>query len=156
MFSELFKKRVLLIYTLIFGYLWSADSFIYYGISLISTLISGAGSKYWSYALTGLVEIPSYVASPLLLDFLGRRLTVMLAHFLTAISFVGIIFVEDPTISLILWLIGKFGISCAFTSLFVYASEIFPTVFRSSLIGICIVLARVGGIFAPLTRLMVS
>lgn len=104
---------------------------------MISTLLSGAGSKYWSYALTGLVEIPSYICSPFLLEFLGRRLFVSLSHFLTAIAFVGIIFVEDPTISLILWLIGKFGISCAFTSLFVYATEIFPTVLRSSLIGIC-------------------
>jgi hypothetical protein len=37
----------------------------------------------------------------------------------------------------------------------VYASEVFPTVIRSSCIGLCIILARVGGLFAPLTRLMV-
>lgn len=108
-FSELLKKRVLLIYTLILGYLWTCDSFVYYGISLISTLLSGAGSKYWSYALTGLVEIPSYLCSPFFLDFLGRKKFVSLCHFLTAAAFFGLIFVENPTFSLILWLVGKFG-----------------------------------------------
>ncbi|KAI6182570.1 putative transporter [Aphelenchoides bicaudatus] len=155
-FAELLQKRVLLLYTLILGYLWSCDSFVYYGISLISTLLSGAGSKYWSYALTGLVEIPSYLCSPFLLDLLGRRLFVSICHAITAAAFLGIMFVEDEKWSLILWLIGKFGISCAFTALFVYASEVFPTVIRSRCIGLCIILARVAGLFSPLTRLMTT
>lgn len=37
-----------------------------------------------------------------------------------------------------------------------YASEIFPTVVRSSCIGVCIVVSQVGGILAPFTRLMTA
>lgn len=53
-------------------------------------------------------------------------------------------------------LLGKFAISCAFTSLFVYSSEVFPTVFRNGCIGACVVVARLGGAFAPAVRTMVG
>lgn len=121
---ELLKRRILIIYLLILAYIWTCDAFVYYGISLISTLLSGAGSKYWSYALTGMIEIPSCILSPFLLDLIGflasnilyllpiiigRRLFVSLTHLLTAISFLGIMFVKNETLSLVLWLIGKFG-----------------------------------------------
>lgn len=107
--SELVKKKVLFVYILVLGYLWTCDSFVYYGISLISTLLSGAGSKYWSYFFTGIVEIPSYLLSPFLLDLIGRRLFVSISHLLTAAAFMGIICVEDEKLSFVLWLIGKFG-----------------------------------------------
>lgn len=65
-------------------------------------------------------------------------------------------FPGNPTVSLVLWLIGKFGISCAFTCLFVYASEVFPTNLRSGCIGVCEILARLGGVFAPEVNALVS
>lgn len=53
-------------------------------------------------------------------------------------------------------MVGKFSISCAFTSIFVYGSEVFPTVYRTGCIGMCEVVARFGGVFAPAVRTMVS
>lgn len=41
-----------------------------------------------------------------------------------------------------------------FTSLFVYASEVFVTTYRTRCIGLCVTVARLSGITAPLTRSM--
>lgn len=106
---EMFKKKIIIVYMLIFAYLWTCDSGAYYGISLISTLLSGVGSKYWNYALIALVDMPAYVIVPLLLDFMGRKLLVSTSHFLTAGAFLGAIFIGDGKLSFVLWLIGKFG-----------------------------------------------
>uniref|UniRef100_A0A914S3V2 Major facilitator superfamily (MFS) profile domain-containing protein n=1 Tax=Parascaris equorum TaxID=6256 RepID=A0A914S3V2_PAREQ len=54
-----------------------------------------------------------------------------------------------------LWLMGKFAISCSFMCIFVYGSEIFPTTIRNVCIGLCSVIARVGGIVAPYVKLLV-
>ncbi|KAI1721631.1 sugar transporter domain-containing protein [Ditylenchus destructor] len=149
---ELLSSRLLFIYTLVMVYLWTCDTFVYYGLSLFSTQL--AGDKYINYALLGLIEIPSYLVSPVLLNKLGRRFYVSLCHLLAAVSFFTIIFSDNSRVNLIMWLVGKFAISSAFTSLFVYASEVFPTIVRNGCIGVCSVVARLGGAFAPMVRTM--
>ena len=52
--------------------------------------------------------------------------------------------------------VGKFGISAAFTIMFVYIAEIFPTSIRSLGIGTCSMAARIGGILAPFVADLVS
>lgn len=81
--------------------------------------------------------------------WLVRLLSVMLDAYARILG-------HGSTLTLCLWLIGKFSISWAFTSIRSYASELFPTVYRSSCIGICEMVARFGGVFAPLTRTLVS
>lgn len=46
--------------------------------------------------------------------------------------------------------IGKFGVTCAFAIIYVYAAELFPTVLRSTGMGMSSVMARVGSILAPI------
>lgn len=62
---------------------------------------------------------------------------------------------DNTHVQLIMWLIGKFAISCAFILLFVYTSEIFPTVVRNGCIGACEVVGRIGGVFAAAVKNMV-
>uniref|UniRef100_A0A915D4Y3 Uncharacterized protein n=1 Tax=Ditylenchus dipsaci TaxID=166011 RepID=A0A915D4Y3_9BILA len=153
LFRQLKNNRQLSIYTLVFVYLWTCDNFVYYGLSLFSTQLSG--NRYLNFALVALIEIPSYVSSPFLLNRLGRKLFVSLCHLLASASFFAIIFLgASPEFNLAMWLVGKFGITCAFTGLFVYASEVFPTVVRNGCIGLCNFVAGVGGACAPAVRTM--
>lgn len=46
--------------------------------------------------------------------------------------------------------IGKFGVTCAFAINYVYAAELFPTVLRSTGMGMCSVMGGVGSILAPI------
>lgn len=157
------SRHLVWVYTALFAYLWTCNTFIYYGLSLFSTKLSG--DIYTNYVWVGIVEIPSYFVSPYLLDKLGRRLFIALSHFLAAFSYTMIVInelapgwkwtkLECPleSVTLVMWLLGKFAISCSFTSLFVYASEVFPTVTRNSNIGICAACSRIGATMVPFVK----
>lgn len=56
---------------------------------------------------------------------------------------------------LVAFLIGKFGITIAFTVLYVFTTELFPTPLRHSLLGTCSMFGRTGSMIAPQTPLLV-
>lgn len=55
-----------------------------------------------------------------------------------------------------LYLFGKFCITIAFTVVYVYTTELFPTQLRHSLLGTCSMFGRMGSIVAPQTPLLVN
>uniref|UniRef100_A0A0K0E9M9 MFS domain-containing protein n=1 Tax=Strongyloides stercoralis TaxID=6248 RepID=A0A0K0E9M9_STRER len=145
-------KKILFLHLIIFAFIWTTDTVIYYALSFFSTNLSG--NMYINYVLSGLIECPSYLVVPLFLDYLGRKGLTFLMHFIASIAlFLGLIIRQDQHIFyLIIWLTGKFCISCTFTSIFVYGSEIFPTSFRNVSLGFCAVISRFGGIIAPYSK----
>jgi hypothetical protein len=44
---------------------------------------------------------------------------------------------------------GKFGAASAFSIVYLYTAELYPTVVRSTAVGLCSMMARIGGISAP-------
>ncbi|KAK0423687.1 hypothetical protein QR680_008278 [Steinernema hermaphroditum] len=150
--GELLDRKIFLLYTFVLAYLWSCDTFVYYGLSLFSTRL--AGNRYVNYMLSGLVELPAYGIAPILLDKCGRKPSVSVGHFLTGVAMITYLFVpaDELALSLTVWLIAKFAISCSFVNIFVYGSEIFPTTIRNLCIGICAVVSKIGGNLAPHVR----
>lgn len=55
------KSRVLVVRFVIIVYNWITNAFVYYGLSLNSTSLSG--NKYLNYTLVCLIEIPGYTIS---------------------------------------------------------------------------------------------
>ena len=60
------------------------------------------------------------------------------------------------TIRLLVYMLGKFGISAVMMMLYLYTSELYPTVYRHSLLGFSSTVGRIGSIVAPLTPVLVS
>uniref|UniRef100_A0A1I8AEA2 MFS domain-containing protein n=1 Tax=Steinernema glaseri TaxID=37863 RepID=A0A1I8AEA2_9BILA len=150
--KELLERKIFLLYTFVLAYLWSCDTFVYYGLSLFSTRL--AGNRYVNYMLSGLVELPAYGIAPILLDKWGRKPSVSIGHFLTGVAMITYLFIpsDELVLSLTFWLIAKFAISCSFVNIFVYGSEVFPTSIRNLCIGICAVVSKIGGNLAPHVR----
>ena len=65
------------------------------------------------------------------------------------------IFLDLEVTILVLSLIGKFGATGAFAIVYVYGSELFPTVYRAIGIGTCSMCGKVGGVLAPLIASLV-
>ncbi len=97
-----------------------------------------------------MVELPSYVFATLTVDHIGRKALYIFCIMLTGVGCLAAAFLEDGNIfKTILCLIGKFGAAAAFAIVFLYAGELYPTEIRSSAVGLCSTLARIGGIAAP-------
>uniref|UniRef100_A0A8C6N8D3 Uncharacterized protein n=1 Tax=Melopsittacus undulatus TaxID=13146 RepID=A0A8C6N8D3_MELUD len=151
---DLFRKKHLRKVTLIMTCTWFADSLVYYGLSLN---VSGFGlNVYLTQLAFGGVELPARISCIFLLQWFGRKKTqaaVLLLSGLMCLVITGI--PEDqPVVTTVLAIIGKFTSTASFSTSYVYSAELFPTVVRQTGLGLCSMLARLAGIMAPLLLLL--
>lgn len=125
---------------------WIVVTLGYYGLSMIS--VSIGNDAFSSAILSALIEIPSYVFVTLFIDNFGRKPILLFTLFLTGISCIPAGYVVGD-LQTVLSLAGKFGASAAFALVYLYTAEIFPTLVRATVVGLCSMFARVGGILAP-------
>lgn len=133
-------------------FIWPSVTMAYYGLSANSATLGG--NTFVNFGLSSIVEIPSYFLAWFVLDRIGRKGTVVLMLLVSGVSCIIAGFLPTDSSSLIVAfsLLGKFGASAAFGSVYVFASEVFPTEYRSVGIGSCSMCARVGGILAPIAN----
>eukprot|EP00057_Strongylocentrotus_purpuratus_P005121 XP_003730263.1 PREDICTED: solute carrier family 22 member 15-like [Strongylocentrotus purpuratus] len=149
---DCFKTPVLRMRMIILICSWFTASMVYYGLTMNA---GNLGSNvYISFALSGLVELPAYLFGFLVLNRTGRRKAMAASMFVGGVSCLSLLLIskEDETrvkIRTALALIGKMGISSAFNIVYIYSSELLPTVLRNSGMGICSMAARIGGVVAP-------
>lgn len=62
----------------------------------------------------------------------------------------------NATLRIAAAVVGKFGAAAAFALLFVFTTELFPTVVRSAALGANSAAARLGGVIAPLVVLLAA
>ncbi|KRT79523.1 membrane transporter, partial [Oryctes borbonicus] len=148
-FLNVFKSKILLLRFINACFCWITCAFLFYGLTLNSVAL--AGNSYLDFILTSLVEIPAYTLTYLVVDRLGRRWSQSGSFFLTAIACFLFIFVseEQATLSMSLYLFGKFGATAAFTIIYIISSELFPTPLRHSLMGACSMFGRIGSMVSP-------
>ncbi|XP_053306451.1 solute carrier family 22 member 15-like [Spea bombifrons] len=155
---DLVKYQILLWRTVILMYIWYVCSLVYYGLTLNAGELKG--NLYLNVALYGLVEVPAF---PLCLFFIekkwcGRgRAT---SGFLVFAGFACIftMFLPDGFVinQTALALFGKLSVSAAFNVVYIYTSELYPTVVRNAGLGVCAMACRFGGILAPFVPAMKS
>ncbi|GAB0185015.1 solute carrier family 22 member 13-like [Grus japonensis] len=151
---DLFRKKHLWKVTLIMSCTWFVNSLVYYGLSLNVT--NFGLDIYLTQLAFGAVEIPARVGCIFMLQWFGRKKTqavLLLLSGLVCLIITGI--PEDqPVVTTVLAIIGKFTASASFSTSYVYSAELFPTVVRQTGVGLCSMSARVAGIIAPLIRLL--
>ncbi|NXN95669.1 S22FL protein, partial [Rhinopomastus cyanomelas] len=157
---NLVKHPILRWQTIVLMYIWYVCSFVYYGLTLNAGELKG--NLYLNVALSGLVEVPAF---PLCMVFIekswsGRRKT--MTCFLIFAGLACIFTVLLPTNAGLLLsptslaLCGKMMVSAAFNILYIYTSELYPTVLRNAGLGVCSMSCRFGGILAPFVPSMKS
>ncbi|RZC37106.1 solute carrier family 22 member 1 [Asbolus verrucosus] len=153
-FFEIFKSTTLVLRLINCCFCWITCAFLFYGLTLNS--VSLAGNSYLDFIFTSLVEIPAYFACIYVVDKLGRKWSLSGSFFLTGVACLVFLFIpkDSHTGSLVVYLVGKFGATMAFTVTYVITSELFPTPLRHSMMGACSTFGRIGSMVAPQTPLL--
>ncbi|XP_054712610.1 organic cation transporter protein-like [Uloborus diversus] len=133
-------------------YIWIVNAFLYYGISYNTNEL--AGNPYLNFFLSGIMELPSTIAAFLAIRRFGRRPVFAWLMVVCGAACVASIFVPQNLswLATTLHLFGKFCATGTLTILYLYTSELFPTVVRNVAVGTCSMLGRVGSIAAPFVR----
>ena len=133
------------------SFLWFAANICYYGIHF--TMSNLHGNIHLNFFLLVLAEISANLFTHLVaLPHLGRRRSLFV--FLLLCSAVLILSSLLPTsfnvLRIILTIVGKFSATANFNSIYFYTCELFPTSVRSTSLGFCSTMGRLGGMTAVL------
>lgn len=146
---QVFNSPIIMGRLAICSWWWITCTFVFYGLAINS--VSLAGDKYTNYMLVVSVEIIAVVTNALVLDRIGRKRTLLCAYVVCGITCIIFPFVPKDVsyIGTVLYLVGKIAITQAFSGIYMYTSELFPTHARHSLLGFCSMVGRIGSIVAP-------
>lgn len=150
LWSAPYLKRTVCLWILWFGIVYS-----YYGIfTWLPSLLVKSGHtliKSFEYILwITIAQIPGYFVAAVLVDRIGRKLT--LSSFLALCAGSAYMFGNSTTSSeILLWgcLLSFFNLG-AWGLVYTYTPEMYPTHARGTGVGAAAAFGRVGGIFAPL------
>jgi len=153
-FFSLWKSPMIRKFTIILYFTWFANAYVYYGISLNIGVIGG--NLFVNFALAGLIEVPSYLLTIYLFNYMGRK--TITAYYMLAAGFCCLVIsffsyvVTVQALVLIFALLGKFFITSTFAIIYVYSAELYPTPLRQVSVGSCSIFARGGSILAPFVK----
>eukprot|EP00892_Ulva_mutabilis_P005097 jgi/Ulvmu1/295/UM001_0299.1 len=140
---------------------WFIVSLAYYGVSLALEALEG--SLYLNFFLISLIEYPSYFVTIALINRLGRRRITIYAFLICGLACMlcAAVPAGEPgsaraMVRICAAVLGKFGAAAAFALLFVFTTELFPTVVRNAALGANSAAARIGGVVAPLIVLLAA
>ncbi|NXF96094.1 S22A7 protein, partial [Eubucco bourcierii] len=153
-YISLFRTPVLRKISLCSGAVWFGVAFSYYGMSL---KLTGFGlNVYLSQFVFGIIEIPAKMIMYLLVNRVGRRQSQAWTLILTGVCIGANIIIPKSFTSLrsVVATMGKGFSEAAFTTVYLYTSELYPTVLRQNGMGYTSFMARLGGALAPLVYLM--
>ncbi|XP_030027819.2 organic cation transporter protein-like [Manduca sexta] len=144
---DLFRAPNLRRNILIMSFTWFVSGYCYYGIShYISHL---TGDIFINVIASGGVCLCSCIIVIPLMKFMTRKSMVVIGNILCSISLLIIAFVPEGKVSVVLGCFGVLFCYITFIIVYLYCSEMFPTVVRNAAVGFTSVMARIGAMIAP-------
>ncbi|KAL3063417.1 hypothetical protein OYC64_003060 [Pagothenia borchgrevinki] len=151
---DLFKTPNIRKLSICLGIVWYGVAFTYYGISLN---ITGFGlNPYLTQFIFASIEMPMKVAVYFYLEKIGRRSGEVGALLSTGLClFINLFVAKDKWIvRTVVAVLGKSLSEASFTIVFLYTTELFPTVVRQNGLGFTSFIARLGVSISPLVMLL--
>ncbi|XP_007941928.1 solute carrier family 22 member 5 [Orycteropus afer afer] len=146
---DLLRTRNIRMVTIMSIILWMTISVGYFGLSLDTPNLHG--DVYMNCFLSAVVEVPAYIMAWVLLQHLPRRYSIAAVLFLggSVLLFMQLLPPDLYYLTTVLVMVGKFGITTAFSIVYVYTAELYPTVVRNMGVGVSSMASRLGSILSP-------
>eukprot|EP00873_Tetraselmis_striata_P016735 jgi/Tetstr1/436999/TSEL_002738.t1 len=148
--------------TLMLHFIWAACSVGYYGLVILTTelhleggrsCVDGAptfdSSDYLNIFITTLAEVPGLILAELTVERLGRRKSMGSTMLLGGASAVFLTFGLSMNAETVFLFLSRCFVLSAFTVIYIYTPEVYPTTSRSLGLGINNAFARMAGMVAP-------
>ncbi|XP_011609712.2 solute carrier family 22 member 5-like isoform X1 [Takifugu rubripes] len=138
-----------LLITLLCSFLWIVITISYYALMLNTSNLHG--DPYLNCFISAVTEVPAYLIALLSLQYCSRHFCQASTLFVGGVMIlcVHLIPIGLPSVSILLEMLGKFGITASFCVVYAVSSEVFATVIRNMAMGCCSMAARVGTIISP-------
>ncbi|XP_031560862.1 solute carrier family 22 member 15-like [Actinia tenebrosa] len=153
---DLFISRTMIHRTLLSWYIWFVCGLVYYGIMFSSPSIGG--NMYLNFFIAALFEAVGMLIGIYLFNWFGRKKSIVGSLWVAGVAAIiaAVLSQYDDESDgylagkiLTSMVVGKLFITIAFDGVFIYASELFPTVIRNTAMGSSSAAARVGSACAP-------
>ncbi|XP_063534941.1 organic cation transporter protein-like [Cydia strobilella] len=144
---DLFRTPNLRKNILVMSFAWFTCSYCFYGIAqYISQLTEDI---FVNVALSGFFCLIScFIAIPMM-RYMKRRTIVVISNAISGISLLLLAGIPQGIISVVLACIGVLFSFVVFIVVYLYCTEMFPTVVRNAALGISSMMARLGAMIAP-------
>lgn len=138
-------------------YQFAACAFCYYGLGQSSTQIAGA-NRYVSFIIVMGIEIPGNILAQIFLDRMKRKVLLFSMYILSAISVIATSTIpKDYSWAILLcFVVGKGATTIAFTGLYMFVAEQWPTSIRNTIMNTCSMIGRIGSMVAPMVVILVG
>eukprot|EP01061_Rhynchopus_euleeides_P006560 TRINITY_DN1560_c0_g3_i7.p1 TRINITY_DN1560_c0_g3~~TRINITY_DN1560_c0_g3_i7.p1 ORF type:complete len:504 (+),score=148.00 TRINITY_DN1560_c0_g3_i7:99-1610(+) len=145
-FPEIRRRSLVMVYA------WFTCALTYYGLNFASGDLGG--DLYVNAVVIAAVELPTFVLQGFTVEMsmFGRKRTCYLGFFvggLCCLLYPVCIVLDMQTTGRVLAFAGKMGVTIAFTVVYIWGAELFPTDIRLSAMGACTASARVGALISP-------
>ena len=159
--TDILRVSVLRTRAIILFFVWFSVSICYYGISYFVPNLFG--DRHLNFVLGGGIELAAYLLAFVVLGGFGRRIPLCVYLTLSGVicilmvlirNFMSLDMANVPAIVTALALIGKAAVVSCFCIIFLYSSEVFPTVIRTVGVGSCTFFGRLGSLLAPQVLLL--
>ncbi|XP_068600168.1 organic cation/carnitine transporter 2-like [Brachionichthys hirsutus] len=146
---DLLRTRNIRWISLTLWVIWNTLTVAYYALSLNTSNVHG--NKYLNCFLSAAVEIPAYILSWIMFRWCSRRRSLFSTLFMGGLFLLLTLLVPANLVhvAVALEMMGKFAVTTAFSIMYAYTVEVYPTVLRNTALGACSMASRIGSIVAP-------
>ncbi|XP_061107892.1 solute carrier family 22 member 4-like [Conger conger] len=134
--------------------LWFSVTISYMGLSLSTPNMNG--DPYLNCLLSAVMELVAYTGAWLMLKVVSRRHIISSTLLLAGAVLLLTQMVPEKWSSVIVGLamVGKLGVTGAFSVMYISAMELYPTVVRGMGVGVCSMTSKMGSVSAPFLAFM--
>lgn len=126
---------------------WLTCSYCFYGVSQYVGQLSG--NVFINVAASASVTLLGTLVSIPLMKLIGRKTILIIFNFICALCLFALAFMPEGAGSVVLASVGVVASFINFVVVYLYCTELFPTVVRNAAIGFSSMMARVGSMLAP-------